>query len=227
MIKRVYNADFINSVINHPSVKDGAEVKDIADLSEVAANLNNFILVNEHGGFVVIKKMPGVYECHTQFLPEGRGQAAVDAVNEALNYMFLETDCIRIVTKVNVNNKPVRLFTGQFFKRRGEIGDHYYYSMDMEDWIEKSQTCLIEGRLFHALMEAENEADITENSYIGAVLLMSKNNNVYKGLLAYNRWACMPNYEHIFIHAELPLILQKGNLKIAVQNNEVTVCQQH
>jgi hypothetical protein len=227
MIKRVYNADFINSVINHPSVKEGAEVKAFADMSEIASNLNNHILVNETGGFIVIKKMPGVYECHTQFLPEGRGQHAVDAVNEALNYMFLQTDCIRLVTKVNVNNKLVRLFTAQFFNRRGQVSDHYYYSLDMEDWIEKSESCLVEGRLFYALFGDGDDNDITESSYIGAALLMSKNSNVYKGLLAYNRWASMPNYEHIFVHNELPLILQKGALKIAIQNNEVTLCQPH
>ncbi len=227
MIKRVYNADFINSVINHPSVKEGAEVKESLDVSEVAANLNNHILINEHGGFLVIKKMPGVYECHTQFLPEGRGQAAVDAVNEALNYMFLQTDCTRIVTKVNVNNKPVRMFTGQFFKKRGILGDYGYYSLDLECWIETSSECLIQGRLFHAMIEEEvkHQDDATHNSYVGAALLMAQNNNVYKGQLAYNRWSVMSGYEPIIILSETPLIAQCGNLKIAIQNNEVMLCQ--
>jgi hypothetical protein len=227
MITRTYNAEFINTVINDPSVRDGAEVKEFSDLSEIAANLNNHILVNEHGGFVVIKKMPGVYECHTQFLPEGRGERAVTAVEEAMRYMFIETDCTRIITKVNVNNKPVRMFAGQFFRKRGITGNYCYYSRDIDEWIETDMHCLIKGRLFHKQIEEDvtHEDDKVHDSFVGAAILMAQNNNIYKGQLAYNRWAVMAGYEPIIIISETPLIAQCGNLRIAIQNSEVRLCQ--
>jgi transcriptional regulator of aromatic amino acid metabolism len=227
MIKRTYNAEFINSVINHPSVIEGTELKELADVSAIAADLRNHILVNEFGGFLVIKAMEGVYECHTQFLPEGRGQLAVEAVQEAMRYMFLETDCQRIITKVNVNNKAVRLFAGQFFKKRGTNGTHDYYSLDLDNWIEKDDHCRIKGRLFHAQIDddVEHSDDPIHNSFVGAAILMAQANNIYKGQLAYNRWAVMAGYEPIIILSETPIIAKCGNLRIAIQNSGVTLCR--
>jgi hypothetical protein len=228
MIKRVYSADFINSVINDPSVKEGAEIKGIADMSVIAADLRNHILVNEHGGFVVIKRMEGIYECHTQFLPEGRGQAAFQAVEEAMRYMFIETDCQRIITKVNVNNKPVRMFAGRFFRKRGTVGDYCYYSRDLDEWIETDGHCLVKGRLFHTQIEDDQDNhDATLNCFVGAALLMAQSSNVYKGQLAYNRWAVMAGYEPIIVLSEAPLMMRNGAYTIAIQNNEVKLCPLH
>jgi hypothetical protein len=227
MIKRTYNAEFINSVINHPSVIKGTEFKELADVSAIASDLRNHVLVNEFGGFLVIKKMEGIYECHTQFLPEGRGQLAVEAVQEAMRYMFLETDCIRIITKVNVNNKAVRLFASQFFKKRGTNGTHDYYSLDIDTWIEKDDCCRIKGRLFHAQIEDSLDVDPLLNAFVGAAILMAQHQNVYKGQLAHNRWAVMAGYEPIIILSETPLIIRKGKHVISLQNNEVTLCPLH
>lgn len=224
MIKRVYTADFINSVINHPSVKEGAEVKDILDVSGIVANLRNFVLVNEFGGFLVIKLMDGLYECHTQFLPEGRGQAAIDAVNQACHYMFTKTDCTRIVTKVNVNARVTRIFTSSFFRRRGVVGDHYYYSLDIEDWIERSPECAGQGAAFHNVIGSDSDA--THDSYTGASYLIMTEGNIYKGQLVYNRWAVMTGFPAIVVLSENPLVIQRGDLKISL-DDEVQICQQH
>jgi hypothetical protein len=228
MIKRVYNADFINSVLNHPSVIEGAEFKEIADVSAIAADLRNYILVNEHGGFIVVKKMDGIYECHTQFLPDGRGQKAVEAVEEAMRYMFIETDCVRIITKVNVHNKPVRMFAGRFFRKRGTAGDYCYYSREIDEWIETDGHCLVKGRLFHTQIDDESDnSDPVLNSFVGAALLMAQSGNVYKGQLAFNRWAVMAGYDPLIVLSEAPLMIRKGAHLVAIQNNGVTLCQLH
>lgn len=227
MIQRTFSADFINSVVNHPAVRDGVEAKGVLDFTDAAANLNNFVLVNEHGGFLVIKLMPGIYECHTQFLPEGRGQAAIEAVEEALRYMFIETDCVRIVTKVNVNNKAVRMFAGRFFRKRGQSGDHCYYSLDLDDWISTDGHCLVKGRLFQAQIEEYAVDDPNYVNFTGAALLMALSNNVYKGQLAFNRWAAMAGFEPIILLSETPLMIRKGKHTVLIQNNEVTLCPLH
>ncbi len=224
MIRRDYTADFINSVINDPSVKDGAEVKDIADVTSLVENLNNFVLVTEFGGFVVIKKMAGIYECHTQFLPAGRGKHAVDAVNESLRYMFLRTDCIRIVTKVHVENKAVQHFTAQFFRKRGQNGDHFYYSLDFDDWVAKDADCQMAGEQFHKLIAGKqnHDEDSLHDCYVGAAWLMAQKGNVYKGQLHYNRWAVMSGYELLIVLSEAPLIVSVGEMKLEIDQERIT-----
>lgn len=224
MIRRDYTAEFINSVINHPSVRDGAEVKGFGDATEIVQNLNNFVLVTEFGGFVVVKKMQGIYECHTQFLPEGRGPHAVAAVKAALRYMFLKTDCTRIVTKVNVENKAVQHFTAQFFKKRGRQGNHFYYSMDFDDWVVTDEACLNEGATFHSQVKdtTNHEDDKTHDCFVGAAWLMARANNIFKAQLIYNRWAVMSGYDPLLILTETPLTVMAGTMKLAIEQESIT-----
>ncbi len=226
MIKRAYNADFINSVINDPSVKEGAEVKGIGDLSVVVSNLENFVLQTEFGGFVGIKKMQGLYECHTQFLPEGRGAHAMEACKEALRYMFLKTDCARIVTKASVSNRATQFMAAQFFKKRGQTGEHFYYSLDFDEWVLTDALCNAEGEKFHALVEdtTNHAEDKTHDSFVGAAWLMIQSGNIYKAQFHYSKWAFMSGYEPMIILAESPLIIQAGSMRLALENGEL-VCQ--
>ena len=77
-IRREYTADKLNSVLNCPEVRPYvAEVPDgYLDLSRGVKNTNNVLLMGEFGGCFFIKVLPGVYEVHTQVLPEGRGEWA-------------------------------------------------------------------------------------------------------------------------------------------------------
>jgi hypothetical protein len=86
---------------------------------------------------------------------------------------------------------------------------------------------LIRGRLFHKQIEDDvtHEDDSTHDSYVGAAILMAQNQNIYKGQLAYNRWAIMAGYEPIIIVSEIPLIAQCGDLRIHIQGSGVMLCQ--
>jgi hypothetical protein len=224
VIERTYNPDFINSVINDPSVRDGAEVKGIGDVSEIIRSLNNYVLVSEFGGFVGIKKMAGLYECHTQFLPEGRGEHAVRAARESLRYMFCWTDCERIITKVHADNRPAQLFAAQFFKKRGRTGDHFYYSLDVDDWIAKDPGCQMAGEEFHRLIgdKKGHDDDATHDCFAGYAWLAAKTGNIYKAQLQYNRWAVMAGYEPIIILSERPLVVSIGSMQIAMNQESIT-----
>lgn len=225
MITRHYKPDFINSVINDPSVKEGAEIKGVADVSAIVENLNNFILATEFGGFVVIKKMPALYECHTQFLPEGRGAHALEAIKEALRYMFIQTDCVRLVTKVAVDNRPAQFLIAQFFKKRGKTGGHFYYSLDFDDWVITDDVCAKEGHAFHEkIRESVNhEEDSTHDAFVGASFLMARGGNVFKAQLLYNRWAVMSGYEGIAVLSETPLTIAVGTMRLALEQGGI-VC---
>lgn len=224
MIVRHYKPDFINAVINDPSVKEGAEVKGFGDLSEIVQNLSNFVLVTDLGGFVAIKKMPGLYECHTQFLPEGRGAHAVTAAKEALRYMFINTDCVRIITKAHVENKAVQHMAAQFFKKRGRTGDYFYYSLDIDDWIITDEACRAEGESFHAQVEGSTNhgEDKIHDCFAGATWLMARASNMFKAQLVYNRWALMSGYDPILVLSETPLIVMAGNMKLAIEQERIT-----
>lgn len=139
MIERSFNAGFINSVINHPTVREGSEVNGSADVSKIVEDERNYLLANEHGGFIAINTEPRVYEYHTQFLPEGRGLSAIEAGWESLAYMFNETDCEKIITQVNTNNKTAQRYTALFPFRKVGADDYIHYEMSAEDWSKHEQ----------------------------------------------------------------------------------------
>lgn len=111
-LQRSYDAEFLNSVLNHPEVSRwmiGFEPP--YDLSSVLANPANVFLANAHGGFLFVADEERFkYEVHTQFLPEGRGSSLALARDAAL-YMFAHTACLAIETYVPHDNEAARRLT--------------------------------------------------------------------------------------------------------------------
>lgn len=105
-MERVFDASFLNTVANHPTVRPfiGGKAQ-VLDLSILVDDPENYALAFDHGGFVAVKKSAGVYDFHTLFLPCGRGAAVLKAAREALAFMFGETDCRELVTTVPKDNK--------------------------------------------------------------------------------------------------------------------------
>lgn len=225
MIERSFNADFINSVINHPSVREGAGVLLPVDVSDFVANPFNFLLQNEFGGFLVINVMPGIYECHTQFLPEGRGEQVIEAVGEAMLYMFTKTDCTRIITKAHIENAPAKKLSNLFFEKRGQTGDYFYYETDFWSWARKSKECKKAGEDFHSLVEdsTNHEDDEAHDYQVGAAVLTAKE-NIKKAQMAYNNWAVMSGYEMMNIETLTPPVVRLGDMRLTINNGEVKLC---
>jgi len=226
-IKRSFNASFINDVLQHPEVKPGAEVKGLADLQPIIDNLENFLLVTEHGGFLLVNRSMGVYELHTQFLPSGRGKHVVDSGIEAFQYMFLNTDCTRVITKASPTNVSAKNLSDAFFTCRGFNQGYHYYSCDIEQWIERDEVVKQAGEEFHEIAEetTNHNDDATHDAYAGFAYLMAKNGNFDKGQYVYNRWAVMSNYEVIIIEQRQPLVAKIGYMRLTIENGEV-ICQQ-
>lgn len=225
-IERTFDPAFLNSVIHDPSVREGAEVVAGADLSAIAADLKNFLLVNEHGGFVVIHKMQGVYECHTQFLPAGRGKKAIDAAGQAFRYMFCKTPCERVVTKVRFDNERVKRFTDLFFKQIGRTGDYLYYCCDFDDWVLRDDDCQKAGQEFHDMVEQHtnhDDDDDVHDRFVGAAALLIRAGNYSKAQYFYNRWAVMSGYEPIVKLSDQPLLARAGDMLLSF-DEEVKIC---
>lgn len=112
MIVRSFDAPYLNTIINDPSIRPhiGGDPEIPLDLTDLVADLKNYMLVGKHGGFAFTWTAPETYEVHTFILPEGRGQAALDLAKRALAYMKAE-GATHIWTRVERGAENVRRFT--------------------------------------------------------------------------------------------------------------------
>lgn len=111
-VVRSYDAAAFNAVINHPDVFPWvAGPLDVTlDVTDWLKDETHILLTNEHGGFLFHPLGDGVYEVHTQFVPEGRKQA-YRAAQSAARFMFTQTDCASILTYVPQNNTRAKALT--------------------------------------------------------------------------------------------------------------------
>jgi hypothetical protein len=112
-IERSTDAAFLNRVVNDPSVFEAVALggKEPINLEAAVLDEGNVFLRNEHGGFLFMNLGDGIYDVHTQFLPDGRGLAALISAGDAARYMFVETDCLAIRTFVAHSNKAAKRLT--------------------------------------------------------------------------------------------------------------------
>lgn len=105
-LRRTFDPAFLNQVVNHADVRPwlGQDRASPISMDALVANFENIALVNEYGGFVFVKLGPGIYEVHTQFLPSGRGEKAVNAARQAARYMFKEAHASVLITDVPEDN---------------------------------------------------------------------------------------------------------------------------
>ena len=227
MIRLSFDAEFINSVINHPDVREGAEIKGIADVTSLVEDRDNVLLETKHGGFLLINKGLGIYELHSQFLPSGRGLHVVEAGLKAFHFMFLKTDCTRVITKASPDNVGAHGLAEKFFTRRGFNQGYHYYSCDIEQWIERDEVVKQAGEHFHELVKetTNHDDDDVHDCYAGFAYLTAQSGNIEKGQYIYNRWAVMSNYETISIERRHPLVAKVGDMRFIVDNGEVSLCQ--
>jgi hypothetical protein len=136
------DAAFLNRVVNDATVFRGATLgilTDPVDMTPLLADERNLFLANEHGGFLLIDKGSGIYEIHTQFLPEGRGKSAIVAGRDAMKYMFSETPARALMTFCPLDN-PQSAFLARAcgmkrFKTVTELGvKGDMYTITKGDW---------------------------------------------------------------------------------------------
>lgn len=123
MLIRAFDATYINSIINHPSVRYGAKVTGEIDLSEFVKDAKNYVLTYEGGGFVLIPRESS-YELHTQALKEGRGKKLREAAKEMFEYMF--NHCDR-VTSMAPHDNPLAIKIANEFMTETHRDDIYIY----------------------------------------------------------------------------------------------------
>jgi hypothetical protein len=88
MLERSFDVDAINAAANRPDVRPfiGPASLGELDFEDAVTDYNNWFLMGEHGGFVLVWSAPGVYEVHVFIATEGRGKWAAQAWVAAREY---------------------------------------------------------------------------------------------------------------------------------------------
>lgn len=244
MITRTFDSAFLNTIANDPDVRPyvGTGVGPL-DLTALISNPANVTLETEHGGWVLINLMPGVYELHTLFAVAGRGAGYFAAAQEALRYIFTQTDALEILTRCPDDNPGARMAAVKVgfrerFRREGvwQSGDGEtcgvsYQALTLDDWMKRDDEIAYVGHDFHVQLEnaklsrgsdlPDHPEDEAHDRAVGAVFLMVKNGFMQKGLAVYNRWALFAGY--VPVHALSPTIVDIADAILEVVDGEMRV----
>jgi len=221
-IGRERHAARINKVVNDPSVFDWVRGnhKGPLDLTPVVANPSNILLMGQHGGILFVQLQHGLYEAHTQVLPEGRGKWAFEMVQAAIHWMFTRSDAFEIMTRCPRGNLGARALAKaiggkfEFTNPRGWVKDGEtisadIFSINIQEWMRRAPGLEERGEWFHHLLEDQyrrlgykeplHPEDRIHDRYVGAACEMILNKQASKAAILYNRWAKMADYATIEI----------------------------
>lgn len=245
-IKRHFTADSINEVVNEPSVYEWVHgpFEGHMDLTPLIADTHNVLLMGEFGGVMFIHHQTGLYEAHTQVMPNGRGSWTIKMVRAALHYMFTKTDAMEILTRVPQGNLGaltlVKIIHGVFQFRReqgwlkdGNVIPADVYALSVQDWMKSAPGLEERGHWFHTRLMEEYEKlgkteplhpdDANHDRYVGAAVDMMIGGQPGKAMVMYNRWAKVCGYQEISIVSESPLAIDIREAIIGVKNDDFWV----
>lgn len=184
MIARHTDARLLNEIANDPAVRPwvGNTELGVLDLSPIAADERNYVLLGEHGGFVCLFLMEGIYECHALFKRGTRPEVAQMVAREGAAWMFIRTPCIEILTRIpdgHIATKSLAarigfraIFSGGWEAFAGKSRPVDVYRLGLDDWL--AATC-------------ENDG----TGYVGAARAMLEAGRQEKALAWYDRWALL------------------------------------
>lgn len=248
MIRRTLDGTFLTSVANDPEVRPyiGAPTADgfeELDLRPMIADPSNVTLVTEHGGWILQAVLPGVYELHTLFLPEGRGKPYFKAAKEALRYAFTSTDCLELLTRCPDDNAGARMAAALVGFRERFRRDHAwnvgtpsecgvsYQAFTIDDFIARDIRVREVGIEFHHALETAKAAagsglpvhpeDEAHDRVVGACYLMAQAGFVDKAVGIYGRWAAFAGYQPILKLA--PNVLDVRDAIVEIKDNRMEV----
>lgn len=207
------------------------------DLTPLLADARNVLLMAQGGGIFFNWHEAGLYEVHTNFLPEYRGKHAFQASLAAYRWMFTRTDCMALLTRVPATNRGARMFCGAVgatreFDRKAiwptkhGLVDVSFWALRYDDWVRKTPSLSEIGREFHARLDAEfarhralrgeHPDDEWHDRHVGACVEMIYGGQPEKGVVLYNRWARFAGYGMIGIAAHNPLLIDIGDALLQV-----------
>lgn len=248
-VLRSFSAGRLNDLANHPDIRPFIADASLGklDLSAHVRNADNVFLLGEHGGCVVLKMLPGIYEVHTLVRPEGRGPWALSMAKAVLRWMFCNTDACEVLTRVPHENRAARalaIAVGMQFEFTRPDGDLLggkvvpidCLSITIQQWIQRDQTIEHIGAQVHAEMLLQAKAlGITEpphaddkdhNRIVGACHEMMLGGQVGKGSAVYNRWALVARHATVELVSVTPPAIRMdiGMMRFVSGKLEIIKC---
>ncbi len=233
---RTLDATYLNEVSNHPDIRPWLKGAGMVDLSALVADPANITLQYEGGGWFLQNLGGCVYEVHSMFLPEYRGAHVKACLAKALEYVFIETDAVKLVTRLpagNVNARALGKMAG--FRTWFMQGEDEYASLVIEDWINNSYSCKTAGEAFHDRLEAiksghgselvVHDEDAAHDHAVGAAMMMCKAGNAAKGVWHYNQWARFAGYAPVTLISTSPLIVDVVDAVLHGPDMEAMLCR--
>ena len=250
-VERALTAERINAIVNHPGVRPWvADGTGPIDMTPIVSNTRNAVLMGDHGAILFLWFQPGVYEAHTQVLPEHRGQWTMRLIEACARWMFTRSDAIDIITRVPASHIAAKAATegsglkleftrpkGTLF--RGKLMDVHLYSYSLWDWAARAPGIEETGRWLHGRMEQEaarlgmdvpgHEDDPNHNRYVGAAAEMAFGKQGAKGVAFYNRWVSMARHarngalQHVSLVSADPVTIQFDMGRMRFENGDIEV----
>lgn len=251
MIRRSFDAAEINPILNDPAILPIISVPGLEtiDVSPLVADTNNILLMADGGGMLFCQHEPGVYEVHTNFLPEYRGRNAIRESLAAYRWMFTRTDCMILLTRAPVPNRAANKFcrivgaTLEFQRKNawptsGENVDLNFYALRYDDWLRQTPNLMNSGQAFHDRLEQErvrlnhsvpiHPDEDCHNLHVGACAEMIYGGQPEKAVVLYNRWARFVGYncyKPISLVSRSPLLIDIAQALLLVSENNFKVIQ--
>jgi len=233
---RTLDPSFLTSVANHPEVRPYLKGNGLLDLTEIISNPSNIALQYNGGGWVLIQVSVGVYEVHSMFLPEFRGRHVAECLTDALEYVFIHTDCHRLVTQIPDDNKQAKALGKMAgFRPWFRRSESDYMRIELEDWAQSSESCKVAGEGFHNLLEAakvdagsrleSHDDDPAHDHAVGAAVLMCQSGNGAKAVWYYNAWAVCAGYAPIKLVSVNPLVIDVVDAVLEGPEMKVILCR--
>lgn len=233
LISRHFDATRLNEVINHPAVHPWVcgSIEGQLDMTPAVADRRNVLLMGEHGGIIFHCHQPGLYEAHTQVVPEGRGQWCLDMTNAALHWMFARTDCIEVLTRVPKGNYAARTLTKAAGLTSRFINPHGWaygkrvvaaevFGLTIQDWIAKAPELHGLGSAVRERLDrlkpsiAIDTCDEGNDRHLAAAFAMIVGGQPEKGVVFFNRWAAMTDQPPLAMFSRKPLAFNRNGVLI-------------
>ncbi len=247
-LPRTMDPTLFETVANSPQVRPAlGRGSDPLSFAAALSNPDNFALGDSRGGFIFEKHGPGRYELHTLFSNRTRGAKALDLAAQAFRFMFIETDCAELVTRVPANLRHADVmarlagFRAVWTMRESWPGPDgpvalRLFTLTLDEWMQRDRALVAEGEAFHRVLASKaREAgwveplhptdDEVHERAAGMAALMAKAGNHRKAIWAYGRWALLAGYRPIQLISESPAVYDTGNALVAVRNGHLEVIQ--
>lgn len=143
---RSKNADFINRLVNDPTIRPTAGGDGVSYI-DFSQNFDKMISLEGNGGaWLFFEEEKDVYECHYFFLPKFRGRYALEFGRKVLKYMFEIIGAIRLIGRAPVENKLCSIYNSALGGKKGEVVELYVaeidwrymaqiFTLDRRDWL--------------------------------------------------------------------------------------------